>query len=59
MMTCGEFKALLKAGDKRTIRMAVHGSTEYYSGRSGFSELPASWMRTVGRGIGGLRDQRE
>jgi hypothetical protein len=52
-MTCGEFKALLKAGDKRTAGTAVLWLDGYYSGRSGLTELPAGWLRTVGQGIGG------
>jgi hypothetical protein len=52
-MTCGEFKALLKAGDRRTVGTAVLSLDGYYSGRSGLTELPASWLRTVGQGIGG------
>ena len=53
-MTCGEFKALLKAGDKRTVGTAVLWLDGYYSGRSGLAELPAGWLRTVGQGVGGL-----
>jgi hypothetical protein len=48
-----EFKALLKAGDKRTVGTAALWLDGYYSGRSGFTELPAGWLRTVGQGIGG------
>jgi hypothetical protein len=52
-MTCREFKALLKAGDKRTGGTAILWLDGYYSGRSGLTELPAGWLRTVGQGIGG------
>ena len=51
-MTCGEFKALLK-DDKRTSGTAILWLDGYYSGRSGLTELPAGWLRTVGQGIGG------
>jgi hypothetical protein len=35
----------------------------YYAGRSGFSEFPAGWARTVSQGVGGtcassIDDQR-
>src|SRR5262249_29525503 len=52
-MTCGEFKALLKAGDKRTGGLAIVWLDGLYSGRSGLTELPAGWVRTVSQGIGG------
>jgi hypothetical protein len=52
-MTCGEFKALLKAGDKRTVGAAILWLDGYYSGRSGLTELPAGWLLTVGQGVGG------
>ena len=51
-MTCGEFKALLK-DDKRTSGTAILWLDGYYSGRSGLTELPAGWLRTVSQGIGG------
>jgi hypothetical protein len=52
-MTCAEFKALLKSGDKRTSGLAILWLDGFYSGRAGLSELPAGWTRTVGQGIGG------
>ena len=52
-MTCGDFKALLKAEDKRTGGLAILWLDGYYSGRSGLSELPAGWIRTVSQGVGG------
>ena len=51
-MTCQEFKALM-AGDKRTAGLAILWLDGFYSGRSGFSELPAGWVRTVSQGLGG------
>jgi hypothetical protein len=52
-MTCGEFKALLKAGDKRTSGTAILWLDGHYSGRSGLAELPAGWLWTVSQGVGG------
>ena len=52
-MTCGEFKALLK-DDKRTGGTSILWLDGYYSGRSGLTELPAGWIRTVSQGIGGI-----
>ncbi len=52
-MTCGDFKALLKAGDKRTSGFAILWLDGYYAGRSGLGELPAGWVRTVSQGVGG------
>jgi len=52
-MTCGDFEALLQAGDKRTSGIAILWLDGYYAGRSGLSELPAGWVRTVSQGIGG------
>jgi hypothetical protein len=52
MMTCGEFRALLK-DDKRTSGTAILWLDGYYSGRSGIAELPAGWLRTVSQGVGG------
>jgi hypothetical protein len=52
-MTCAEFKALVKSGDKRTTGLAILWLDGYYSGRAGLSELPAGWTRTVGEGLGG------
>jgi len=53
-LTCGEFRALLKAGDKRTSGFAILWLDGYYSGRAGVTELPAGWVRTVSQGIGGI-----
>jgi hypothetical protein len=52
-MTCGEIRALLKAGAKRTVGLAILWLDGYYSGRSGLSELPPGWTRTVAQGVGG------
>jgi hypothetical protein len=52
-MTCGEFNALLKSGEKRTGGLAILWLDGYYSGRSGLEELPAGWVRTVSQGVGG------
>lgn len=52
-MTCGEIKALFQAGDKRTSGLAILWLDGYYSGRSGLTELPAGWTRTVAQGVGG------
>ncbi len=52
-ITCAELKALFKAGDKRTAGAAILWLDGYYAGRSGLSELPAGWARTVGQGVGG------
>ena len=52
-ITCAELKALFKAGDKRTAGAAILWLDGYYAGRSGLSELPASWARTVSQGVGG------
>ena len=51
-ITCAELKAL-KAGDKRTAGAAILWLDGYYAGRSGLSELPAGWVRTVSQGVGG------
>ena len=53
-MTCGEFRALIKAGDKRTSGLAILWLDGYHSGRAGLTELPAGWVRTVSQGIGGI-----
>jgi hypothetical protein len=50
-MTGGEFKALLKAGDKRTGGLAILWLDGYYAGRSGLSE--PGCVRTVSQGVGG------
>ncbi len=52
-ITCAELKALFKAGDKRTAGTAILWLDGYYAGRSGLSELPAGWVRTVSQGVGG------
>jgi hypothetical protein len=52
-ITCAELKALFKAGDKRTAGAAILWLDGYYAGRSGLSELPAGWARTVSQGVGG------
>jgi len=53
-MTCGELKALLKDGDKRTSGTAILWLDGYYSGRAELTGLPAGWLRTVSQGIGGI-----
>ena len=52
-MTCGDLNDLLKAPDKRTGGLAILWLDGYYAGRSGLSELPAGWTRTVSQGVGG------
>jgi hypothetical protein len=52
-MTCGDLSALLKAADKRSGGLAILWLDGYYAGRSGLSELPAGWVRTVSQGVGG------
>ncbi len=52
-ITCGDLNALLKAADKRTGGLAILWLDGYYAGRSGLSELPAGWARTVSQGVGG------
>jgi hypothetical protein len=52
-MTCGEFRALIKAGERRTSGLTILWLDGYYSGRAGLTELPAGWVRTVSQGIGG------
>jgi hypothetical protein len=52
-ITCAELRALFKAGDNRTAGAAILWLDGYYAGRSGLSELPAGWARTVGQGVGG------
>jgi hypothetical protein len=52
-MTCGEFRALLK-DDRPTGGASILWLDGYYSGRSGLTELPAGWVRTVSQGIGGI-----
>jgi hypothetical protein len=52
-ITCAELKALFKAGDKRPAGAAILWLDGYYAGRSGLSELPAGWARTVSQGVGG------
>ena len=52
-MTCEELTALIRAGDKRTSGAAILWLDGFYSGRSGLSELPAGWTRTVSQGIAG------
>ena len=52
-ITCGELKTLFKADDKRTAGAAILWLDGYYAGRSGLSELPVGWARTVSQGVGG------
>ena len=53
-LTCGEFRAFLKAGDRQTSGLTILWLDGYYSGRTGVTELPAGWVRTVSQGIGGI-----
>jgi hypothetical protein len=53
-MTRGEFRALIKAGDRQTSGLAILWLDGYYSGGAGLAELPAGWVRTVSQGIGGI-----
>ena len=53
-MTCGEFRALIKAEDRQTSGLAILWLDGCYSGRAGLAELPAGWVRTVSQGIGGI-----
>ena len=62
-ITCAELNALFKAADKRTAGTAILWLDGYYADRSGLSELPAGWVRTVSQGVGGtcaisVNDQR-
>jgi hypothetical protein len=41
------------AGYTRTAGLAILWLDGFYSGRSGLSELPAGWIRTVSQGLGG------
>jgi len=53
-MTCDEFNALLRAGDKHTAgtdRNTMHG---IYSARSGVNDFPQGWGRTLSQGVGGI-----
>jgi hypothetical protein len=51
-MTCAELVALLHAHDKAAGNAILYLDA-YYAGRSGFSDSPAGWRRTVAQGIGG------
>jgi hypothetical protein len=51
-MTCGELLLLLKSPD-HAGGLAILWLDGVYSGRSGITELPAGWVRTVSQGIGG------
>jgi hypothetical protein len=51
-MTCGELLPLLKSTD-HTGGLAILWLDGLYSGRSGLTQLPAGWVRTVSQGIGG------
>ena len=53
-MTCGEFRTLMKTGDRQTGGLTILWLDGYYSGRTGVTELPAGWVRTVSQGIGGI-----
>ena len=52
-LTCGELTTLLRAGEKRAVGLAILWLDGYHSGRSGLTELPAGWTRTVAQGVGG------
>jgi len=47
-LTCAAIQILRRAGD--TGGLAILCLDGYYSGRSGLTELPAGWTRTVARG---------
>src|SRR5260370_34907972 len=53
-MTCDEFNALLKSGDKHTAGTAIIWLDGIYSPRSGANDFPTGWGRTLGHGIGGI-----
>jgi len=58
-MTCGEFVALLRAAkagdqvDKQTSGVAIMWLDGVYAGRSGITDFPAGWNRTLSQGLGG------
>ena len=58
-MTCGELLAALKAGqagdqaDRATAGNAITWLVGVYAGRSGITEFPAGWNRTLSQGLGG------
>src|SRR5215472_17945319 len=49
-LTCAATQVLWRAGDMLTGGLAILWLDGYYSGRSGLTELPAGWTRTVARG---------
>src|SRR5580700_10538195 len=53
-MTCDEFKALLRAGDKHTAGTAILWLDGIYSARSGVNDFPQGWGRTLSQGVGGI-----
>jgi hypothetical protein len=58
-MTCGELLVLLRAGaagdavDKLTGGAAISWLDGVYAGRSGITDFPAGWARTLSQGVGG------
>jgi hypothetical protein len=58
-MTCGELLALLKAGkagdqvDRQTGGQAIGWLDGVYAGRSGVTDFPAGWNRTLSQGVCG------
>ena len=52
-MTCAELISLMKAKDLQTVGFAIQWLDGIYSGRSGRTEVPAGWGRTLAQGVGG------
>ena len=53
-LTCAEFNDVRKSGNKALLGATILWFDGYYSGRSGLTELPAGWLRTVAQGAGGM-----
>ena len=53
-LTCAEFNDARKSGNKALVGATILWFDGYYSGRSGLTELPAGWLRTVAQGAGGM-----
>jgi len=53
-LTCAEFNDIRKSGNKPLLGATILWFDGYYSGRSGLTELPAGWLRTVAQGAGGM-----
>ena len=50
-LTCAEFLPLVHS---KTSGYATIWLDGYYSARSGITELPAGWIRTLAQGLGGI-----